>query len=348
MSHPQVLRDIALFVEVAKRQSFSQAAAALDMPVSSLSRRITQFETAIGLRLLDRTTRKIALTAYGEAYLAQATRVVEEAQRSFDELVAQAKGPTGFIKLAVPMDYWAVRHLSEIVSAFAQQHEHVHVHLDLRASEVDLVRENYDLAISTETPREATLIVRKVAVIENGLFAAPSYLQAHGRPEHPGDLARYEILMPAAAESTTWQFRRGTETVPVTVSGRVSCNSLSVARRLAITGRGIAAVSVINVERDLDRGRLEPVLPGWSIPPTSVYIVTTSRLIPAKVRRFIDFLTQSLSALFSEVPSLADRIAPPGAAAIREAATGAQGWPAAGRPHRVHGAAACRTASRSD
>ncbi len=348
MPHPQVLRDIALFVEVAKRQSFSQAAAALDMPVSSLSRRITQFETAIGLRLLDRTTRKIALTAYGEAYLAQATRVVEEAQRSFDELVAQAKGPSGSLKIAVPMDYWAVRHLSEIVSAFAQQHEHVRVHLDLRASQVDLVRENYDLAIFTETPREASLIVRKVAVIETGLFAAPSYLQAHGYPAHPSDLARHEILMPTAAESTTWQLRRGTETHPVTVTGRVSCNSLSVARRLAITGRGIAAVSLINVERDLERGRLEPVLPGWSMPPTSVYIVTTSRLIPAKVRRFIDFLTQNLSALFSEVPSLADRIAPPGSAGIREAAAGTQGWLAAGRPHHPHGVSECRSASRGD
>ncbi|KAB1077323.1 LysR family transcriptional regulator, partial [Methylobacterium soli] len=121
MAHPQVLRDMALFVEVAKRKSFSQAAAALDMPVSSVSRRITQFEAAVGLRLLDRTTRKIALTPYGETYLAQATRLVEEAQRSFDDLIAQAKGPSGFLKVAAPSDFWVLQHLSGIVSEFSQQ-----------------------------------------------------------------------------------------------------------------------------------------------------------------------------------------------------------------------------------
>ena len=187
MANPHILRDMTLFVEVARRKSFSQAATVLDMPVSSLSRRISQFEANIGLRLLDRTTRKVALTAYGESYLAQATRLVEDAQRSFDELVAQAKGPSGFLRVAAPADFWAVRYLSEIAADFARQNEHVHVHLDLRATPVDLVQETYDLAICTEAPRETSLIVRKIGTLENGLFASPDYLSARGRPEHPRD-----------------------------------------------------------------------------------------------------------------------------------------------------------------
>ncbi|GJE43480.1 HTH-type transcriptional regulator DmlR [Methylobacterium soli] len=290
---------MALFVEVARRKSFSQAAAALGMPISSLSRRITQFEAAVGLRLLDRTTRKIALSAYGEAYFAQATRLVEEAQRSFDDLIAQAKGPSGFLKVAAPSDFWVLQHLSGIVSEFSQQHEHVHIHLDLRASQVDLVRENYDLAITTEEPREASLIVRKIGDVENGLFAAPAYLLARGRPKHPHDLAQHDVLLPVAAASTTWQFSRDGETVATSVAGRISCNSLSLARRLAVTGRGITCASLINVERDLDSGRLHPVLSDWSLPPTSVYIVTTSRLLPAKARRFIDFVTKRLNPVFA-------------------------------------------------
>ncbi|WP_246697024.1 LysR family transcriptional regulator [Methylobacterium planeticum] len=290
---------MALFVEVAKRKSFSQAATALDMPVSSVSRRITQFEAAVGLRLLDRTTRKIALTPHGEAYLAQATRLVEEAQRSFDDLIAQAKGPSGFLKVAAPTDFWVIQHLSGIVSEFSQQHEHVHIHLDLRASQVDLMRENYDLAITTDEPKEASLIVRKVCEVENGLFAAPAYLLARGRPKHPQDLAGHDVVLPVAATSATWQLSRAGETVSTTVSGRISCNSLSLARRLAVTGRGITTASLINVERDLDSGRLDPVLPDWLLPPTSVYIVTTSRLLPAKARRFIDFVTKRLNTVFS-------------------------------------------------
>ncbi len=93
---------MALFVEVAKRKSFSQAAVALDVPISSLSRRITQFETSIGLRLLDRTTRKIVPDPAWRSYYEQATRLVEEAQRTFDELIAQTKGPSGLLKIAAP------------------------------------------------------------------------------------------------------------------------------------------------------------------------------------------------------------------------------------------------------
>ncbi len=299
MANPQLLRDMTLFVEVAKRKSFSQAAAVLDMPVSSLSRRVAQFETAIGLRLLDRTTRKVALTAYGEAYLAQATRVVEDAQRSFDELVAQAKGPSGFLRVAAPADFWVIRHLSEIASDFVRRNEHVHVHLDLLGRPVDLVQENYDLAICTETPRETSLIVRKVGALENGLFASPDYLAARGRPRHPDDLGCHEVVLPTAVAQAEWRFQRGKEAVSASVGGRLSCNSLGLARRMALAGHGIAQTSLINVERDVRSGRLETVLPDWRIRPTEVYIATTSRLVPAKVRGFIDHLTRHLGKVGS-------------------------------------------------
>jgi DNA-binding transcriptional LysR family regulator len=306
MANPQILRDMTLFVEVAKRKSFSQAATVLDMPVSSLSRRIAQFEASIGLRLLDRTTRKVALTAYGETYLAQATRLVEEAQRSFDELVAQAKGPSGFLRIAAPTDFWAVRHLSEIAADFARQNEHVHVHLDLHAVPVDLVQENYDLAICTEAPREASLIVRKIGILENGLFASPDYLLARRRPGHPRDLAAHEIVLLSAAERVDVEFRRGEEAVSVSVGGSLSCNSLSLARRMAIAGYGIAASSLINVERDVKSGRLEAVLPDWRMPQTDIYVATTSRLVPAKVRSFIDHAAQHLSRAFAATAKVAE------------------------------------------
>jgi DNA-binding transcriptional LysR family regulator len=306
MSHPQVLRDLALFVEVAKRKSFSRAADALDMPISSLSRRITQFEATIGVRLLDRTTRKLALTAYGEAYLVQATRVVEDAQRSFEDLVAQAKGPSGQLNIAAPTDFWVTQHLSAIASDFAQQHEQVHVHLDLRSAPVDLIQESYDLAICTEVPREASLIVRKVGSIENGLFAAPDYLCVHGRPDHPGDLSGHEALL--SAPSAAWLLSRGGEIHPAQVSGRLSCNSLSLIRHLALAGRGIAALSLNDVERDLEAGRLERILADWAVPATDVFVVTTSRLVPAKVRCFIDFLVQRLGTAFGESRRASDPV----------------------------------------
>jgi DNA-binding transcriptional LysR family regulator len=301
MPHPQVLRDMALFVEVAKRKSFSQAAAALGMPISSLSRRITLFESAVGLRLLDRTTRKLVLTSYGEAYLNQATRLVEEAQRTFDDMVSQAKGPSGFLKIAVPPDFWVLRHLSGVISEFSRDHEHVQLHVDLRPAPVDLAGDNYDLAIAIEEPRETSLIVRKVGELENGLFASRSYLLAHGRPQHPRDLGEHRIVLPSQGSSANWNLIRGSESVAVTVSGPVSCNSLSLARRFVVSGQGITPANLINVERDLASGKLERVLPEWRLPPTPVYIVTTSRLLPAKARSFIDFATKRLQAILAAV-----------------------------------------------
>ncbi|GJE57611.1 LysR family transcriptional regulator [Methylobacterium sp. WL9] len=299
MPHPQVLRDMALFVEVAKRKSFSQAAAALGMPISSLSRRITLFESAVGLRLLDRTTRKLVLTSYGEAYLNQATRLVEEAQRTFDDMVSQAKGPSGFLKIAVPPDFWVLRHLSGVISEFSRDHEHVQIHVDLRPAPVDLASDSYDLAIAIEEPRETSLIVRKVGELENGLFASRSYLLAHGRPQHPKELSQHRFVLPSQGASANWSLTRGSETVAVTVGGPVSCNSLSLARRFVVSGQGITSANLINVERDLVTGKLERVLPEWRLPPTPVYIVTTSRLLPAKARSFIDFATKRLNAILT-------------------------------------------------
>ncbi|MEA1831262.1 LysR family transcriptional regulator [Methylobacterium durans] len=300
MPSPQILRDIALFVEVAKRLSFSKAAEALDMPVSSLSRRISQFEAEIGIRLLDRTTRRTVLTSAGETYLAQASQLVEDAARSFDELVAQAKGPTGLLKVAAPPDFWAVQHLPDLTAEYSALHEQVHVHLDLQGAKVDLVREDYDLAIISEEPKDASLIVRRVGVTTNRLFAAPDYLEARGRPEHPGDLAEHDIVLPVASRTTTWQFRRDDEVIDATVSGRISCGDRNLARRFAVTGRGITLASDINVERDVSTGRLEPVLPEWQLPATSIYIATTSRLLPAKTRSYIDFVSKRLGGVLSE------------------------------------------------
>ncbi|GJE27132.1 HTH-type transcriptional regulator DmlR [Methylobacterium organophilum] len=297
MPHPQILRDMALFVEVAKRRSFSQAAAALGMPISSLSRRITLFEAAVGLRLLDRTTRKLVLTSYGEAYLAQATRLVEEAQKTFDDMVAEAKGPTGMLKIAAPPDFWVLRHFSGLVTEFSRNFEHIHVHIDLKPAPIDLAGENYDLAVTIEEPRETSLIVRKIADVHNALFASPIYFATRERPEVPGDLANHQLVLSSPTGLSNLSLARDSETAEVSVRGPISCNNQSLARRLAIAGQGITGANIISVDRDLASGRLERVLPEWRLAPTPVYIVTTSRLLPAKSRSFIDFVTKRLGAV---------------------------------------------------
>lgn len=302
MPHPQVLRDMALFVEVAKRGSFSQAALVLGMPVSSLSRRITVFETAIGLRLLDRTTRRLTLTSYGEAYFAQAMRLVEEAQQAYDNIMAEAKGPSGLLKIAVPSDFWAKEHLCPIISDFANANEHVRLQIGLGHGSVDLMEERYDLALAVETPRESSLIVRKVAELANGIFAAPSYLEDWGRPLNPHDLTDHNVLV--AGQPTTWSFTRERESASVSVSGQIACNSPSLMRSLALAGHGLFAAHLGSIEPDLAGGALERVMPDWTLRPTPIYIVTTSRLLPAKTRSFIDFAAQRFATLSDAATTL--------------------------------------------
>jgi DNA-binding transcriptional LysR family regulator len=297
LAHPQVLRDMALFVEVAKRKSFSQAAAALDVPISSLSRRITQFEATIGLRLLDRTTRKLVLTPYGEAYYEQALRLVEEAQRSFDELIAQARGPSGLLRIAAPPDGWAFDHLPAVVAGFMSEHEHVRVHLDLRPAVADLAAEGYDLALVTDEPREASMIARRVGRLATGVFGAPDGLARTGMPTLPEDLARHAAVVAGQTSvQASWRLSRAGETRTVAVSGAVSCNSPPLARRFALDGRGLALLPLLDAEADLRAGALVRVLPDWSGPPLPVSIVTTSRLMPAKARAFIEFAARQLGA----------------------------------------------------
>jgi DNA-binding transcriptional LysR family regulator len=299
MPNSQMLRDMALFVEVAKQKSFSKAATTLGMPISSLSRRVSDFEQMVGLRLLDRTTRRIALTSYGEAYLAQASRLVDEAEQAFDNLVAEAKGPSGFLKIAAPPDFWVLHHLSRIVTEFSAQHEHIHVHLDLKPNAVDLVGDNYDLAVTIEEPRETSLIMRRVAEVANGLFAAPDYLNDRGWPKEPHDLKDHSAIVPTQGTGTTWSLSRNAETIPLQVNGSLTCNSPSLARKFALAGQGIFSAHCLSVKRDVVNGRLEQVLPEWDLPPTPVYIVTTSRLLPAKARSFIEFAMRQLPVMLA-------------------------------------------------
>ena len=144
------------------------------------------------------------------------------------------------------------------------------------------------------------MITRKVAQLETGLFAAPDYLDRAGRPETPADLERYQAVMvtPSVSGSAppgTWSLERDDEVVSAPVARTVSSNSQGMARRLATSGHGIGLLQVIDVEQDVEAGRLERVLPDWRSLPNPVYIVTTSRLVPAKTRSFIAFASRRLA-----------------------------------------------------
>lgn len=285
------LNDMGLFVEVVKAKSFRRAAEAIGVPNSTLSRRISALEKAIGLRLLHRTTRKIELTEAGQLYFERSKRIVDEARLAHEQLGEMVAQPSGVLRVSLPVDF-ATIYLTPLVAEFARRYPGISFEFDLTPRRVDLVSEPFDVAIRMGELADSGLIARQLALLPRYLYASPRYLKLAGEPKEPDDLARHECLcMPRAA---TWTLDDGTKKVEVTVGGRFTLNSVGMIRRLATLDLGIAVLAEEIVADDLADGRLRRVLPQWQATPIAVYAITETRLLPAKTQRFIEFLQDRL------------------------------------------------------
>jgi DNA-binding transcriptional LysR family regulator len=288
MSH---LNDMALFVEVARAKSFRKAAEALGMPNSTLSRRISELEKAIGLRLLHRTTRKIELTEAGQLYYARSKRIVDEARLAHEQLGEMLEQPSGVIRVSLPVDLGTL-YLTPIIADFARNYPGITFEFDLTPRRVDLVTEPFDVAIRIGKLEDSGLIARLIGRHSRYLYASPGYIEASGEPAEPADLSGREcICMP---RSLSWTLHRGTETIDVRVSGRFTLNSVGMISALAVNHQGIALLPEKIVAQDLAEGRLRRILPDWQGSAVNIYAVTETRLIPAKTQRFIEFLSTKL------------------------------------------------------
>ena len=289
----ELLNDMALFVEVAKAMSFRRAAEANGMPISTVSRRISALEKAIGLRLLHRTTRKIEMTEAGQLYFERCKRIVDEARLAHEQLGEMLAQPSGVLRASLPVDFANVFLLPLIVE-FGQQYPGISFEFDLTPRRVDLVTEPFDVAIRMGEPPSSSLIARQLARLPQALYASPAYIERSGKPKHPADLAQHECLRFYGPRSDAWILHRGTESMDIEVGGRFRVNSMGMLQRLARHGQGIALLSEAIVAEDVAEGRLERVLPKWQAPPVSVYAITETRLLPAKTQRFIEFLRDRL------------------------------------------------------
>lgn len=287
----ELLNDMALFVEVVKARSFRGAAEAVGMPNSTLSRRISLLERAIGLRLLHRTTRKLEPTEAGQIYYERCRRIVDEARLAHEQLGDLLESPTGQLRVSLPVDF-ANAYLTPLISQFAALYPRITFDLDLTPRRVDLVAEPFDLAIRMGEPEASHMIARPLARLKPYIYASPAYLERHGDPRHPDDLRNHECLfMPAFR---TWSLQSGKEKVEVPVSGRFRINSVGMIRGLAALDKGVVLISEEIVATEVAQGRLRRILPEWHGEPTPIYAITETRLLPAKTQRFIEFLKEHL------------------------------------------------------
>lgn len=289
------LRDMALFVEVAKTRSFKRAAENLRMPSSTLSRRIAALEITMGLQLLNRTTRRTELTEAGHTYYDRCHTIVEEARAAHHELTNMAVEPSGQLRVAMPIDFGIIT-LAPLIVEFCNRYPHIQINLDLSSRVADLFVEPIDLAIRIGHLPDSSLLARRIYSGNLALYAAPAYLERAGHPSQPEDLIDHNcILLGSNYDDVIWKLNDDTRTAKVKVEGQTKVNTMGMAHRLCLLGTGIALLGSPVAHADVTSGDLRRVLPDWNATPVPIYIVSSSRLVPKAARLFIEFLTDQFA-----------------------------------------------------
>jgi DNA-binding transcriptional LysR family regulator len=284
--------DLVLFARIVDYGSFSRAAEKVNLPKSTVSRRVSLLEAKLGERLLQRTTRKLVLTEFGASLLEHARKVVEEVEAAAALVQHRQLAPSGKLRISMPGDF-ANFSMGLVIAAFMRRYPAISLELDLSPRRVDLMAENFDLAIRMGAmPDDATLVARRVTINTFGLYAAPAYTSVHGLPEHPDDLARHELLcLPHRGGAEAWLLSRGKLRWEKEIKARLVANSPELLVRLAATGAGIAFSSDQFAAPYMETGELVRILPEWCLPPVTGWAVFPGRrLMPAKTRAFLDMM----------------------------------------------------------
>jgi DNA-binding transcriptional LysR family regulator len=288
------LNRISLFVRVVETESFTAAAASLGLPKSSVSRGVARLEEDLGVRLLQRTTRKLSLTDAGRAYFTG----VREAMQGLDEAtgLVQEMGtePSGLIRITTPPDLGPT--LADLLARFLRRYPRISLELSLVSRTVDLVEEGFDLAIRAGRLSDSSLVARKIAPSDVGLFAAPSYLKRRGKPKTLADLAEHDcVLYRGKAGKMTWRLNGPDGDESVEVKGVVSADEMSFCRRMVLAGVGIGLIPTTGLSWTPSRGGAVRILPEYALRGGALYIVApSSRYQPARVTLLRDFLIENL------------------------------------------------------
>jgi DNA-binding transcriptional LysR family regulator len=289
--------DARAFAAVVEAKSFTHAATRLGAPKSAISRRVSQLEDTLGVRLLVRTTRSLRLTEGGAAYYERVRRVLEAFGDANDEARAQQEEPRGTVRLTAPADF-AARALPGLLGRFLAGHPGVRVELVLTARRVDLVSEGLDIAIRFGRLADSTLVARRIAMGAAPVVASPGYLARKGTPRRVADLTEHELLRFTGRDAGgvwTLDGPRGAETVPA--DGTLAADDMSFVREAALHGLGMAILPPFLVADDLREGRLVRVLPKYSGLAGDCHIVYPSaRLLPRRVSALVDFLAVEVAA----------------------------------------------------
>jgi DNA-binding transcriptional LysR family regulator len=294
--------EVSAFVEVARRQSFVAAAHELDWHVSAVSRAVAALEKRLGVRLLQRTTRRVALTEAGRAYFQRCETLLGEFDGADAAVRDLGTGLSGTLRVSLPSGF-GLTHIAPVIGRFVAAHPQLRLDLNLSNRFVDLVEEGYDLALRIGTLADSQLIARRLAPNRQILVASPAYLAQHAAPKQPGQLTKHACLVHVGGTFPPgrWELVRGEQHAQHDADGPLRSNNALALLAACRAGVGILLVAEVLAADDLRSGALKRVLPGWSTAARDVYAVYPSaRFVPAKVRAFVDFVTAYLAGAMPE------------------------------------------------
>ncbi|MEM7123828.1 MAG: LysR family transcriptional regulator [Pseudomonadota bacterium] len=286
---------MGVFNQVARLKSFSAAAADLGMSKTAVSRHVSDLESSLGVRLINRTTRRMSLTEAGKAYAGRSSAIlaeIEELQSATQDL---HRNPRGLLRVTAGIAF-GHHCLVPTVAPFLVDNPDVSLQLELTNRLVDIVEEGYDLAIRMGELSDSSLISRKLTSSNVYICAAQDYLQRNGEPATPEDLAEHRcITVSGQRDESLWQLSRGERTSAVSVSARLQVNSAEAAARMMRDGLGIALLPDFIVDKDLASGNVQRLLKPYDLKDDGIYAVYPHKHhLSAKVRVFIDHLAMSL------------------------------------------------------
>ena len=296
------LKAFESFVSVATRGSLTAAARAEGVAPAIMGRRLDALEEHLGVKLMVRTTRRISLTHEGSAFLEDCQRLLSDVSNAEASVSAGGVKATGHLRITAPAGFGR-RHVAPLVPRFRAQHPDVTISLNLSDRVVDLAGEGFDCAVRVGDLPDSSLVSVRIADNRRLCVATPDYLQRHGTPRHPGELAQHDCLTLSSEASQTrgWAFRMpspdgGSEVVHLKPGGPLDCSDGQVLHDWCLAGYGIAWRSTWEVEAEIAQGTLTAVLEDFAAPPNGIYVVFPQRKhLALRVRLWIDFLKHNYS-----------------------------------------------------
>lgn len=293
------LAEMMTFAKVVETKSFSAAAQALMTSKSLVSKQIGSLESALGVRLLNRTTRRMSLTEIGAAYYEHCARIAQEIDAAAQTVTQLQAEPRGVLRVTSPVIF-ASLHLAPALGNFLQRHEQIEVELNATDRLVDIVDEGYDLAIRITDHPAQNMVARRIAPVRWVTCASPSYLERHGTPRTLQELDRHQCLVYQGVPTlrSGWRYQVGNKEISLQPSGKCRVNNSEVLLQLALDGMGIVLFPTYILGRYLKSGRLVEILPdSVANAGTSLYATyLPNRYLQPKVRAFIDHLLEHFGA----------------------------------------------------